>query len=368
MKYFEKEWNCSACGNRNSALRHLHCKACGHPKGPQDTEIFTDNEITDEVGLQLAKGAPHWACEYCGSVNLYKESDCSGCGNPKGSKGNTTFKVKELGNQNPAYHHPTDNSRSQSDKSYNPGTKTERAADITNRQYRSFAVILKNPKLYWVIGIAAAVILLFAFLFSTKDYEATIHGVAWEREITIESYEQFHEEGWTKAPDAYNVTSYSKIRSYRDVYRTETRTVTEYETRYRDNGNGSSSSYTVPITKTVTERVFDHSEPVYDTWYEYDVDRWTYARKVTASGTEKEPYWPEYTLNDVGGKYGDEREGKRTEHYTVSFKANINGKAKVFSRNAEFEKWQDYNLGDVYKIKVNRLGAMVGEPVKYINK
>lgn len=348
MKYFEKEWNCSACGSRNSALRNLHCKSCGHPKGPQDTEMFTNNEITDEVGLQLAQGAPHWACEYCGSVNLNKETTCSGCNNPRGSKGNINFKVKDYGTQNPL--------------SLNSDQGQHNGFPVHNKNN------IKKSTIYWVFGVLAAVVLLFAFLFSTKDYEATVTSVAWEREISIESFDKHHESGWTKDPDAYNVSSYSKVRYHRDVYRTETRTVTEYETRYRDNGNGSSSSYTVPITKTITEQVYDHSEPVYDTWYEYDVDRWTYQRKVTASGTDKDPYWPEYTLTDVEGQYGDEREGKRTEKYSVSFQVKINDKVKVFSRSADFAVWQSYVIGEVYKIKVNRLGAIVGDPVKYVNE
>jgi hypothetical protein len=68
-----------------------------------------------------------------------------------------------------------------------------------------------------------------------------------------------------------------------------------------------------------------HQEPVYDTWYTYQVDRWVTDRWVTASDTTSTKLmWPEPTdLSDAdqpGDQIGEERVGDEySESYTIVY-------------------------------------------------
>ena len=128
--------------------------------------------------------------------------------------------------------------------------------------------------------------------------------------------------------------------------------ITGYTTQYRDMGNGYFETYEVPQygtryrTEEYQERVY-RQEPVYDTWYQYTVQRWQYDRTLTASGTDDAPYWPELTL-----AADTEREGGRDEEYRIVF-ADKDGTYPLRMTQGE---WEKYSVGDAVVLTVSPSG------------
>lgn len=135
-----------------------------------------------------------------------------------------------------------------------------------------------------------------------------------ERVISIEDYKTVEESGWSLPSNARLQNSNTEIRTYNKVfdhYETRTRQISEqvldhYETRVtgtRDLGNGYFEEITtqVPIyrteyrTETYQEPVY-RNEPVYDTKYYYEIEKWVVTRSVKTSGNDKEATWGDVVL------------------------------------------------------------------------
>ena len=135
--------------------------------------------------------------------------------------------------------------------------------------------------------------------------------------------------------------------------------VDHYETyyTYEDNGNGTFSeiSHERPVytteyyTETVQEPVYVQV-PRYANKYYYTIWRWKPEREVTASGTDHQTAWPEYTLEE------NEREGGRAEQYrfTVEHQEKKEAPATYVVDEAH---WMELNVGDRVFITAKRSGA-----------
>ena len=98
-------------------------------------------------------------------------------------------------------------------------------------------------------------------------------------------------------------------------------------------------------------------EPVYDTMYDYDIERWVHARDETVRGAGfaatdgalrglevAEPYWPETRLG------GNEREEGRSEEYVLYFTDNKKG--NTYSARVTQALWEQYSKGAGVELKV----------------
>ncbi len=210
---------------------------------------------------------------------------------------------------------------------------------------------------------------------STVDLEVT--GLSWQRQIEVEEFRTLTLEGWTLPGDGRVLSQRQKVHHYEQVfdhYETRTRQVPETRqtgtntetyvcgTRTVDNGNGTFSTETeyctrtVPVyetvyrTETYQEPVY-RDEPVYETWYVYQVDRWVVDHYDTSSGTTA-PYWPEPTL-----EHADQRVGTgKSETYSVVLR-DVEGRS--FDRTTSLENWQSLEVGMIMKGEQTHQGVLV---------
>ncbi len=379
MTLYEKFWDCPACGRKGiSALRYTKCPSCGYPKVPQNQEYLSNIPITDPDGIALARGGPHWTCSSCGMVNLNKYDVCQGCGNPRDSSDKTN-RVVELG----PISLPDRPDIDPDDKdgyieelrlgdggdTSNPVTSNSSPFPI-NSPYRQSSQLSVNlsgihSMIVGLIAIIAIALLGYA-IFHTKTVEARVVGFSWERTVTIEVYKTVHESGWSHPVDAYNIRSERKVRHHEPIYEERVVTVHHSRTCSRDLGNGAVETYDCSYDTTETERVKVGEKPVYDTWYEYDVDRWVYERTERASGNDRNPHWPNYTLNYEGEQViGAERVGGRSESYIV-YLESLEEESKIYEHRVSQDEWKQYVLGHTYLLKVNHLGVVVNNPLETI--
>ena len=325
----EGRWDCSSCGKKLIPGRYNHCPGCG--KGRSADVKFYVADPNDVVAADVPEKGPDWMCEYCQAYAPDSAKYCPNCGAPRSGK---------------TYHE----------------IQQEKAAETAEQQAQTRSVQQPGRKRWSFIFliIAALAVFLLVKQMSPRSAAAKIVDKAWEREITIESYRWVDDADWELPSGAVLKESRSEIRSYDEVldhYETRSREVPEeyvsgYSTEYRDMGNGYFESYQVPQystryrTEYYDEAVY-RKEPVYDTRYYYQIERWTYDRTLSASGGDSEPYWPEVTLASE-----NERENGRHEQYTV----RCEDKKESYTADVPLEKWQTFRVGDQVKLTISSSG------------
>lgn len=236
-----------------------------------------------------------------------------------------------------------------------------------------------------IISLAGLAVLIFLIIggkyvydnyIATTEVDTTVTSLTWVRTIEVEEFKTFYgEEGWDIPPGGRYVSQREKwhhdeqvVDYYREwdepVYDDVPDGEEQYVcgTEYHDNGNGYETEVDKYCTRTKYKRVivrYDHkrepvyrSEPVYRTWYTYDIDRWVVARYDTARGdSTTEPTWPASTAR--GPK---ERAGSSTEVYTAVLK-DAQGRTKQYQ--LDFDSWNRLEIGTVVKVDQTRQGVFV---------
>src|SRR5690349_6150305 len=87
MAIREGRWDCPSCGSKAIYGRHVDCPGCGKPRPAGIRFYLTDDApvITDAARLREARAGADWVCEHCGASTRATETDCTGCGAPRGS-------------------------------------------------------------------------------------------------------------------------------------------------------------------------------------------------------------------------------------------------------------------------------------------
>lgn len=213
----------------------------------------------------------------------------------------------------------------------------------------------------------------------------------WEYNVEIEELQTFHENGWSVPSGGRVQYTKQEIRTYEKVldhyesvrksrtvedgghYKTVTKTRTvedgyDVSYSYHENGDGTATEieHKTPRYKTETytdqEWVTDYKteyyyvqepvyrdEPVYDTKYYYEIDRWVTARNIPTFGTDKEPYFGEFTLAEK------ERTGTYSKHYFMTVKYIYKDKEKTEVIKLSEEEWKLINAEIEVTIKTNGL-------------
>jgi hypothetical protein len=148
-----------------------------------------------------------------------------------------------------------------------------------------------------------------------------------------------------------------------DHYENRTREASEevktgartYVCGHKDLGNGNFEDVecTEPVyeTRTHTESYRDpvyRDDPVYQTKYRYEIDKWTPSRTPATSGAGKTPAWPPLTVAS------NERETGRTEKYTVLFKDED---GDDYTLEFPLNRWQAFNFGQKLHAKQRGVGG-----------
>ena len=208
----------------------------------------------------------------------------------------------------------------------------------------------------WIVGAVGAFVFIFGivwtihhFFFETHQQKVAVTGFTWERKIEVEQYTTLHEDGWYPPSDARITDSYQKIHHYDQIlvgYRTDT-------------SYYSCGTSTAPRTcSSTTQTPIYTSVPVYQRYYEYDVDRWVTSRWIVTSGTDQKPFW-----NDLSGEtfnlsnvLGNEREGNdHPELYVVHFETD---KGKAYKKEVNLQRYLLTYEGERVILNLNRQDAI----------
>lgn len=398
-------WDCHYCGHTGIMGYEYDCPGCGKPRSrgvtfyDPPTPIIATSEQMEKMGGQ----DPNWYCEHCDSGNKQSNDKCWKCGAPRGSspdneqynyeEGKDKAYSEDAANRLQATVVPIQRERrpEATDDPYNPPTSTVRAHDhmdpdlprfssSTGTYQSSYGSTAIEPdgsslKKYGIIGgsLLAVALVIFAiwfFGFNTHKVDAHVTGFAWNQSVSIEEYQTFHEQGWS-CPSGGRVTNQEIRQNGNDKIHDGWDTVpypstcykSEYHSKtcYRNNGNGSKSSYEcgssvqVPYSCTKTKQVERyHYVPHMQTWYWYDIDRWTQILLKQTSGTNHTPVY------DPVQPDGDKQ--RRIEipgTYTVNFSAEDPG---PFNHEYDLKSWLLFNPEGVYQIEVNPVHAIITYP------
>lgn len=321
MTIREGRWDCDSCGTKGVLGRELACPQCGRrrPEGvrfylPEDADI-----VTDEPLIERAEAGADWLCEFCGASNLATREACKQCGAPRG--------------ESPA----------QAVQEYD-----EEAVPRSGEQPIPQPPPPPPKPFPWAIvaSVVAALLLLLAvggfFLFRSTETTATVTGFSWERAIEIEELREVTEEGSSVPSGGRLVREEETEVEERVEVGTET-----YVCGQIDMGNGM-------FKDKECERPVYETRYRTETTYVYEIDKWLKDRTEQESGTDKAPRWPSFDLGQ------DEREGKRTESYTLHLQDSTKND-KSYDIDLKEDTWKTYEKGDTVTLKVNALGATIAE-------
>lgn len=330
-KHYEMLWDCKYCGTEKLLGKtHRFCPNCGAAQDPKSRYYPSDEEKVAVEDHELV--GKDKICGSCGTLNSAKSDYCQQCGAPMAG----AETASTLGEQ----------VREQSESFASSGPRDMAGERFEAEQARIAAASKPSgglPIRAIAIIAAVAVLVIGGIWFLNRQREATAYVTAhtWEREIRIESYEARRDGNWCDSMpgDAYNVSRSERQRGSRQVPDGE-----ECQTVRRDNGDGTFSE------RQECQTVY-RSEPVYDTYCDYTVDRWGYERSVTASGgsLNEAPVWPELNLTRTGTCLGCEREQGRRENYTVVLREGQND----YACEVSFNLWERMPIESNWKLNVN---------------
>ena len=374
-------WDCVQCGCTGISGPDLLCPSCGHPR-PQGVKFYlpahpeTAPVVTDPAELQRAHAGPDIICGYCGASNSALNSKCHQCGAPlDGSHRQPTHRYGHQqfptsGDNTPGEAPIVTHRESASDYT---ATYQPRESSLTgNFSSASVGSWLSSHQHRLIsVGAIGAVIAIMAFiafmLLRVQTDNVRVSAFSWQRTIFSEEYRTIREEDWSVPAGGRQVSSYTTIRTYvpvLDHYQPSSRQVahqvehTDYRTCYEDSGNGYAESYDCSTTSYTTEYTTEYydepvyrHDPVYDTKYVYDIDKWVATPIQTTSGQDQKPYWPSaYESNHPVREIG------RSDKYLVIFK-NRDGH-EYPARTASLAEWQSYDQESYYAIEVNGFGTI----------
>gem|GEM_PF-4658750 len=213
-------------------------------------------------------------------------------------------------------------------------------------------------------GILFSLWLIYFLFFATIEKQVIVTDLQWERIVKIEDERTVTEEGWSvpyggRELDNWTAQSGTKeVFSHYETVSYSCQTGTEsYSCGYSDNGNGtfSPNTCTRPVYGTCTRQESRYrTEPVYDTRYKYEIERWFHNRDRRTyddigDGLLDQPYWYDYRLGSR------ERVGKTSESYLVVMITQDEEK-KVYTKSFSQSEWSQYKLGDFFVLLTNRVG------------
>ncbi len=362
----EGKWRCThidlsgegACNHENPGPALL-CEKCNKHR-PKNVQFYLPKGakvVHDQASILDAKSGANWRCMHCNYDNKASSDICVHCDKVRDTEYEKWINLGgELSTKKYA--------KGQTPTGYQPKTAT------------SFQQKSKIGKYLKIGGIVLAAVLIIWFIyaqfFKTEALKVEVAGFTWEREVVIEEKQTVTEQGWDipsggrqksrvkkqhGTKEVYDHSEWEEEPIYEDVQvgtqQVECGTIDKgngyFETQYCDEPIYESQQ---TGTREVERKVY-RTEPVYDYWYTYEIDRWNEVRSPESSGTTKNVSWPEYNLSY------NERVGDESESYTVHLKPIVESKFSQLEYDLGFSEWNKMNLGDVYIARVRKSGTVV---------
>lgn len=349
---YEMLWDCPACGtSKLLGLTHRHCPGCGSPQDaskryfpPPGEEVAVENHPFQGRDKQ---------CAGCDTPNAASAGFCTSCGAPlDGSK-----EVRTRGEQTATPAGFSADSAKSATEEHRAAQQAEREAAMARHAEASghgappAPEPSKGGKGTWVVLAFAALLALSCgvFLFWKKDAAVVVSGHHWERSIEVETLALTQQSAWKE-----QVPSGAQGVSCRQEQR-DTRQVQDGQTcvdKRQDKGDG-----TFAVTQECTPNY--RSEPVYGEKCSYTALTWTVSdtRKAAGKGVTPAPSWPAITLGATGNFVGAQREGKRSESYTLQL-VNEADKSALSCTLPE-SKWSSMADGSRWKAQVGVISGAV---------
>ncbi|HEX8391076.1 MAG TPA: hypothetical protein VF665_01865 [Longimicrobium sp.] len=345
MAIREGRWDCPTCGTVGVLGRQVNCPNCATPR-PEGVRFYLPEdaaEVTDSAHLARARAGADWICEHCDSSTPAAEIRCSGCGAERGSspaQGTHDYDLDDI---------PRDGR----ERRAAPQPALAAAAPRRRRWKTPAFVVALVAGVMWCNG--------------SKKVEATVAAADWERAVEVQDYRTVREEDWSVPQGGRQQRSWRAIRDYRQVldhYENRTRQVSErvqtgtrtYTCGSRDLGNGhfedrtcTEPEYTTKYrTESYQEPIY-RQEPIYDTKFAYEIERWLPNDTVWARGNAaREPSWPAVKLDDK------EREGARIEKYVLHFRDKD---GKTYQVEVPLDRFSRYRPGQAVQLRVPRVSS-----------
>jgi hypothetical protein len=188
-----------------------------------------------------------------------------------------------------------------------------------------------DTKFGLIAGAAlVAVIALVVFLVTYRsEANAQVIQLSWSRAVAIERYQTVQESNWSVPQGG------TEIRHYEDIHHWE-----RYVSGSHEECSGSG-------TRRTCETELDYSSrPVWQTKYDYNIDRWITVRTPERHGIGTNAVWPDVSDLKEGTALGSERAGMRTSRYTVAFTGN-------YSLDMTEARWRAFQPGQRVTLVLN---------------
>ena len=361
----EPDWCCEFCDSLNNAKEDF-CVSCGAPKSNTTYFDLRKNEIKEVVSSKDKMSSVTKDVEEFNPYNtifkdfFYKEKEETNFVN---EDTNIYEKVSQI--DDISYREIKEEKIEYSIKEI-PLKKNSKVKNAFGNFISCIFEFIGNNliQILKFIGCSLAFVGLIVglfFLFRPKTLEVTVEDFIWNRNIEIEKLTTVKESDWEVPSGArvYDVKKEYYGQDYNIYYVEEEVTYTEKVkvgtdlvlVGTKDLGNGYAEEIYEEVdiyeevTKTEMKEVpkkeyFD----VYKDKYYYEIDKYIFSRNVRTSGSDKSPYWGEYSLDKK------EKLGSTTESYQIKVKTKDN-QYQLYSLN--FEEWKLLNKGDELIITVS---------------
>jgi ribosomal protein L40E len=316
-------WVCPSCETQNPG-KIKSCTGCGAPQ-PDDIEFLLVEEekfnfIKDEALIRMAKMGPDIHCPYCGTRNPSSAELCSKCGGDLSHGG----KARETG------------------KPVKTVAEAQKIASAppppaqTTKPKKRFPVWLFAA--LGIFAVIACILVIFLVFLKTDEIIGTVTSVEWERTIVIEAYTTVTVSDWVdEVPSDADILSCTQRYRYTSDSPVTNATEVCGEVTIEDTGTGAGEA--------VQECVYE----VYDDYCEYETMTWVQVDTAVSSGRDLDPEWHWLDLT------GDQREGARSESYTIFFRGD--GETYQYSTTNSREFLQA-EPGSEWVLNVNQLGGV----------
>ncbi len=347
--YVELEWACPNCGNKNPGQKKT-CGTCGSPQ-PENVQFAAGDKldlITDAQKAASAAKAPDVHCPYCHTRNPADAQVCIQCGGDMKegirresgrvisagpSNNNAPIKCPGCGTLNPSANN----------------TCSSCGIDLTkplpqSQKTNSTPVALKASSFRpWMMLPIGAILMLVCviigfLLFRTTAISGIVQSTQWQRTISIQEQRQVTKQDWRdQVPGGAVIQScQQQYRSRQDNPAPGAKQVCS--TKMIDQGNGAAK---------VEETCYYE---IYADYCKYQALEWQTVNQPQVHGIDLNPYWPQVTPAN------GQREGGRTESYTVSFQTNDGIKQYTTDNPALYAQFLP---GSEWLLSVNALGAVL---------
>ncbi|OGN74514.1 MAG: hypothetical protein A2X25_06425 [Chloroflexi bacterium GWB2_49_20] len=327
------------------------CAACGSPQ-PDNVEFENmpqQDLVTDTSALENAKKGADIHCPYCDTRNPVDARQCKQCGGDlTGGQQRKSGSVLGAYTSGPAEQvpcptcgkpNPANAGRCSScGAAMTAGTlqPTPPAPAVARPTVgkRSPALIAGLVVLFCLLAVGCFA--LISFLTRTREITGTVSGAEWMLSIHVEQLAQVTKSDWRESIPAGAQVGTCEQRV--------NRTQDQPEGNYKE---VCGTPYTVDTGTGYGEVVQDCQYEIYMDYCDYTAQEWQVVQKYDQTGQDFTPIWPQVVLA------AGQREGTRTETYTVFFDTE-NGQLDYITEDAAV--FQQFQPASLWFLEVNTLG------------